>query len=1329
LKLAADASLQLAGAAGRAGRPVSPSTVVRAARVAFYGAVAVTIDKRFVLEAEHRRGGMGVVWRAKDLRTRTPVAIKILHDRSAAEQAQRFVREATLLAQLAHGSIVSYIAHGKTVDGAPYLAMEWLEGEDASERLARQPLTPKESLQLIRAATRALSVAHERGVIHRDLKPSNLFLRNRQVDDVVLLDLGLARLMSSAEGLTRTGAILGTPSYMAPEQARGQGDIGPAADVYSLGCVLFECLAGEPPFVGTHVISVMAKLLFEQTPRVRDRRPNVPVDVDDLVAAMLCKDRAGRPADAAALARALARLHDAAPTLAVPSPSPEPPSGIEPELVSVILATGSGADAALELTPQDLTAFGGELQRLSDGTTVVTLTQRREAMTDLAVRAARCALRLRDIAPGAGIVLATGRAIPLERVHVGEAVDRASILLGARGARRDDVIWLDEMTAGLLDARFRTTPVGPGIFALAGEEPTVDPSRPLLGLPTACIGREHELATLELLLRTCVDEASPRAILITALPGMGKTRLRQELTRRLHASGSELLVLVGQGDSTRTSSRFGLLGSALGRLCGLRPDRAPEENRARLLARVGERLPAADRLRTAAFLGELCGVSFAPGVLPELDSAQRVPQQMSRLIELAWLTFLRAEAAANPVLIALDDLQWSDALTIALVGAALRDLSASPVMVLALARPEVVEVFPDLWGQRLARLPLRPLTAPAMTRLVRQVLRDGISDDDARRIVSRADGNALYLEELIRAAAAGHEAVPETVVAMLQARIKLLTPVLRQVLRGASVFGVGFPVAGVEALVRTTLTADEVTRSLATLVEHEILEPSSGDREQWRFRHGLMRDAAYGLLMSEDRARAHVLAARYLCDAGDDPAVIAAHFELGGSTADAVRHYVEATELAYRRADHGAIRSLAGRAIAAGAAGIERGLLRSMEAPTLLFLHDYAGSWAAIEESLALLPPRHRRRTQSLGTATLCGVQMGRADAVTPFVDELYATEPEERDRADYTIAVGYACLSSILVAHRRMSTRLLARINHIDGQLGGEELIARGSVLFCRALFLQFLGDSPYEAWTFAQHSVAQQRAINNRRLLSNSLVLMGEAARWLFSPEEGLQTMREGVTIARATGEAVGMDYLSQFLAMLIAEHGPAASLEEARELASLPARREESGDLYRGLALSARALVDLREGALARAADAARDGRELLRALGQRAFWPHTDRILLEALIRTGDPAAGAIADEALATLATHGPMGHLELPLRQTAARAHLAVGRRDDGVRGLTSALAGLRARAAKIPVAAMRERFLTAVPEHAALCALARELGIPTDDSPAQGAGPAGASG
>src|SRR5262249_40751157 len=145
------------------------------------------------------------------------------------------------------------------------------------------------------------------------------------------------------------------------------------------------------------------------------------------------------------------------------------------------------------------------------------------------------------------------------------------------------------------------------------EEPTIVPTRPLLGRPTACVGREHELATLQLTLRACIDEASPRAVLVVGPPGMGKTRLRHEFLRR--AGGEELLVLVGLGDPIR-SSRCGLLGGAVARLAGVRADAGPTENRARLEERIGRRLPPAERLHAAVFLGELCGLRWPADALP-----------------------------------------------------------------------------------------------------------------------------------------------------------------------------------------------------------------------------------------------------------------------------------------------------------------------------------------------------------------------------------------------------------------------------------------------------------------------------------------------------------------------------------------------------------------------------------------------------------------------------------------------------------------------------------------------------------------------------------------
>jgi serine/threonine protein kinase len=179
------------------------------------------IAGRFTLEAPAGRGGMGTIYRARDSHTGQRVALKLLRSDSTDSQP-RFTREAEVLAQVRHPGIVAYVAHGLAQDGQPFLAMEWLEGEDLAQRLSRQPLRLEETLALLHRAAQALALAHQQGVIHRDLKPSNLFLRHGRPEDVVLLDFGLARHTVPSRAMTASHMVLGTPGYMAPEQVSGQ---------------------------------------------------------------------------------------------------------------------------------------------------------------------------------------------------------------------------------------------------------------------------------------------------------------------------------------------------------------------------------------------------------------------------------------------------------------------------------------------------------------------------------------------------------------------------------------------------------------------------------------------------------------------------------------------------------------------------------------------------------------------------------------------------------------------------------------------------------------------------------------------------------------------------------------------------------------------------------------------------------------------------------------------------------------------------------------------------------------------------------------------------
>ena len=221
------------------------------------------------------------------------VAIKLL---LGGEDRVRFAGEADLLERLDHPNIVKYIRHGENRDGVPYLAMEWLEGETLARRLDRGPLSVLEAVTIGAQLAAALDYVHREGVIHRDLKPSNIYLVGGDLAHAKLIDLGIAK--SGLQDLTESGQILGTPGYMAPEQARGDKDADARIDLFALGCVLYESLAGRPPFEGTAVMEVLARLLLETPTAIEHLVPGVPPRLGHLIAELLEKDPDHRVADA-----------------------------------------------------------------------------------------------------------------------------------------------------------------------------------------------------------------------------------------------------------------------------------------------------------------------------------------------------------------------------------------------------------------------------------------------------------------------------------------------------------------------------------------------------------------------------------------------------------------------------------------------------------------------------------------------------------------------------------------------------------------------------------------------------------------------------------------------------------------------------------------------------------------------------------------------------------------------------------------------------------------------------------------------------------------------
>ncbi|TMQ03684.1 MAG: serine/threonine-protein kinase PknK, partial [Deltaproteobacteria bacterium] len=501
----------------------------------------------------------------------------------------------------------------------------------------------------------------------------------------------------------------------------------------------------------------------------------------------------------------------------------------------------------------------------------IVLEAERQVATDQAAQAARCALALRSLARGRAMAIAMGRAASSRKLPEEDVIDRASRLISqiAPGADGLPPIALDEVSAGLLDARFDVVETEAHLV-LHGERALMQGARTLLGRPTSCVGRDWELGALTGILDECIDEPEARVVVMTAAAGMGKSRLATELVGRAQQRG--VAIWLGRGDSLRAGSTLDLLAQALRGALGIAGGEPLAERHARLRARVAEHVPAAERKRVTEFLGELIGapLSGEGEASAALRAARQDAQLMSEQMLKAWMDFLSAETSAHPVLLVLEDLHWGDFGTVRFIDTALRDRGERPWMVLALARPELFEVFPKLWAERqnVQEIRLKELGRKAGERLVRQVLGDGVGGETLDHLVKQADGNAFYLEELIRAAAEGKDrTLPETVLAMVETRLARLEIEARRVLRAAAVFGEVCWDGGVAALLGNTMSAVTVGEWLARLVEQEVLAERpdgrhAGQREL-AFRHSLLREGAYATLTPDDRRLGHRLAGEW----------------------------------------------------------------------------------------------------------------------------------------------------------------------------------------------------------------------------------------------------------------------------------------------------------------------------------------------------------------------------------------------------------------------------------------------------------------------------------
>jgi tetratricopeptide (TPR) repeat protein len=1005
---------------------------------------ASSLTDRFRLERPLGAGGMAVVYAAYDrLAGDRPVALKVQRAPDPTT-ALRFEREAEILAGLETPGIVGYRAHGQLEDGRIWLALEWLSGETLLARLQRGALAPAEALALGARVARSLAVLHAQGVVHRDIKPENLLLRAGRPEDVCLLDLGIARLMAPDRRTTRHGMVVGTPAYMAPEQARGASDLDHRADLYALGTVLYECLSGQQAWPGQNPLAVMVKILVQPPPRLALVCPDLPAALDALVGTLMATDPARRPQEAAAAAEAIESVRAALPadapgqkragTPALDStPRTPAPLGLAEVRIRTFLLVGGRGDAAPGTTPGadgpgwapvDTLLRENEATPvpLADGSLLVTF-DGGGMPTDRAARAARCALALGAHLPAAPLVLATGGL----RVDAGRegsgpldaAIDRAAEALRATPG---GCVRVDATTAGLLDARFvlsEPSAADRGERLLLGEIEPLTRARLVRGRPSPFVGRERELLLLDAWTRDVVRTQRPHWIRVLGAPGLGKTRLRDELLARWTAAHPHMLVL--SGACPERAAPAAAIRDALLHGLGPESDASPASRRERLVRVLEDAGGPATLERSLPFLAELLGVPAEADAHP-LRGARRSPEEMDDGVLRALHALLAGALRRGPVAIVLDDAQWLDAASESLLVRVVARLGASPLLVLLFQRdapPPGAEV--RVAAQR-AELSLRPLGEAAADRLVAATL--AAPAEVRAALVARAEGSPFALEELVRAAAEGPvQALPDSVLAMVQARIGARPPVELRLLRGASVYGPQFTDAGLRGVLDDASIA-EVRAGLRALQAAELVDALEGGG--WQFAQATVREAAYAMLTPEDRRAGHARAAAHLMGVRPVPSWAVAEHLLGADRpGEAVAHFVAAADGSLARND---------------LEGAARTALRGLEAcPTAEVSGEAIG---ALHQVLAHVSGWQGRRTE-LAThveAALARLTPGSArwcraigDWATLSTSLSFFTGPEPAARLEGLVAAAHEApdaetRSAAVVALCRVATRVSER-------------------------------------------------------------------------------------------------------------------------------------------------------------------------------------------------------------------------------------------------------------------------------------------------------------
>ncbi len=1048
------------------------------------------------ITGELGRGGIGTVYRAIDAAGRA-VALKVLLRGGDADTDARLLRESSF--RVEHPNVVRTIGGGLASDGQPYLVLELLEGTTLRDALV--DAAPADVILWITQAARGVAALHDAGLVHRDIKPENLFLTKDGV--VKVLDLGIAAWTDERSRVTATGAVMGTPAYLAPEQVRGSRALDPRTDVWALGVVLFEGLTGRSPFRRDGPLATMLAVSVDPIPRVDDLAPRVHPRLARIVHHCLERLPALRLPTAAQLASALEETQVVTASVDERASTPGGASA-ERAIALLVAANVVGTRDAIEAIVE---GAGGETLWLPDGR-VVGVFGASSSIGDEAERVLRAANGVRRLTRTVAIAL--GRASVAGAHARGEAVREAGEAL----ARASEGIVCGARTAQLLRASHAIDESSPGVFRVDGDGRRATALVPLLA-------RDVELARLRRTRDEVIAGAQPIVTYVVGAPGTGKTRLA-EAVRGL-AAELQPPMIVREAHARSGVPIAGLFERAL------RGDDAPAAEQ-----RADDATVRVDRAREAV-VAQLAGL-----------------------------------ATEGPLVLVLEDAQWADAQTLALVEDLPRRLEDLPVWLVVTGRPELLERLREPPDHELIVEPA-PLTARDAIAMARALGLPPPGIEVAQALVAHTGGNPLFVEVILGAYGASLQtdtlttaALPATIEFAIQARLDQLPRAARDVLVALAL--VARP-AEIGELVE--LGCDDAESALEVLVTRDLVVRAAagahGGRAH-RVRSPVVAQVALAAASDGTRRDLHQRAALIAASRRRDEEELAHHLESAGAPVEAASAYLAAALGAMRGGD-------ARKVVRCGRSALRCGLAVE-DAFELHLARADAARWSgeADEQTLAL-DHAARAATTELERARVASAlgelsrRRGDFDGALTRLDDAMVLARAAGDRDALAWAACRRAVACVSLARHDEAAAALDAIDDAES-LGPA---TRGAIEDARGYLAGSRGDLGLRRASFARAAQLHTEAGDLRRA-AGSESNAADAASLLGLHEVAETGLRRSLALARRVGNRLTEGYALANLGRALTALGRTREARDAIDQARALARQMGDAHLASAAALYA-------------------------------------------------------------------------------------------------------------------------------------------------------------